>query len=640
MASAIDIARLKGRLAAVLEKGAAAARGRVVALARGAPAAYARLCDFAGFRAGPRAIFRRVCRQCESVRARLTRRRRRVRSLIWWLWRRSGRAQDSRRHLSPILLRILAVNVTALAILVGSLLYLGRYQDRIVSGDLDALLLQARITASAVAEGAVVISENDRSILSPLLARLMVRRLAQTTGTRTRLYDPDSMLLADSRVLIGNEGEVLVENIDGAGMPRSLGARLLGYVFDVIDLIPERTKYPAFVPQAERRGSPRNIVQQAMQGTNGTEAWTLPEGGLVLEAAVPVQHYRQVLGAIMLSRTGVGIENAIRAVRMDILRIFVFTLMITIALSLYLARAIARPIRLLAAAAEGLRHGQMRIVGLAGTASLLDRERIPDLTARNDEIGDLSGALRDLTAALAKRMGAIENFAADVAHEIKNPLTSLKSAVETAERVKDPAAQRRLMLVIRDDVDRLDRLLSDISNASRLDAELGRAAAEPVDLVRLLGMLADFYNAPENAAESGVAAAVRFEPGRDKLVVKGVEIRLVQVFRNLIDNALSFSPPGGTVTMTAVREGRMVRVAVEDKGPGIPDNKLEAIFDRFYSERPKAEKFGTHSGLGLSISKQIIEAHHGILRAENVRDGAGAITGSRFVVRLPGAEQG
>jgi two-component system sensor histidine kinase ChvG len=255
------------------------------------------------------------------------------------------------------------------------------------------------------------------------------------------------------------------------------------------------------------------------------------------------------------------------------------------------------------------------------------------MTGRHDEIGDLSGALRDLTAALARRIGDIENFAADVAHELKNPLTSLRSAVETVERVQDPAARQKLMLIIRDDVDRMTRLISDISNASRLDAELGRAELEPIDLTKKLVQLEDYYrlNALKTGSRERVVARISSEP----MHTLGVKSRLVQVFQNLIDNALSFSPPDKEVTVSTARSGRRIQVIVEDNGPGIPDNKLEAIFDRFYSERPKDEKFGTHSGLGLSISKQIVEAHRGRIWAENRRDNEGRVIGARFVVQLP-----
>jgi two-component system sensor histidine kinase ChvG len=559
------------------------------------------------------------------------------RSNTWWLWRSA--AQDGKRpQFSPIVLRILAVNVMALAILVGSLLYLGRYQDRIVATELDSLLLQSRIIASAVAEGAVVIDAEDRNVLSPLLARLMVRRLAETTDIRTRLFDTEDTLLADSRMLLRNgKGKPQIERLPSLHEKRSWSERAVSGVFDFLDVIHERHEYPQYQEQESTRGNSYDVVTRAAKGEMATQVWRAPEGGLTLAAAVPVQHYKQVLGAVMMSRSDDNIDKAITTVRIDILKIFGITLMITVLLSLYLARAIARPIRLLALAAEGLRHGQMQIVGLAGTAKLLHPDAIPDLTGRKDEIGDLSGALRDLTAALAQRIGAIENFAADVAHEIKNPLTSLRSAVETTERVTDPAARMKLMAVIRDDVDRLDRLISDISNASRLDAELSRDEAVPIDIGRTLAVLIDLYR--HEAHEEASSAEVVLIPLKERLTVVGVEMRLAQVLQNLIDNALSFSPAEGKVTLSAKRDGRFVLVLVEDDGPGIPDNKLAAIFDRFYSERPRAEKFGTHSGLGLSISKQIVEAHRGTIRAENRRNAEGAIIGARFIVQLPSAEE-
>jgi two-component system, OmpR family, sensor histidine kinase ChvG len=233
-----------------------------------------------------------------------------------------------------------------------------------------------------------------------------------------------------------------------------------------------------------------------------------------------------------------------------------------------------------------------------------------------------------MTAGLWNRIDAIERFAADVSHEIKNPLTSLRSAVETTARVTDPVQQRRLMAIILEDVQRLDRLITDLSDASRLDAELQRAESGSVDIGRMLGMLADLYRT--TLEDSGIKVTLSLPPG-SSLTVPGIEDRLVQVFRNLIGNAISFSPPGGSITLRARREGAWVIATVEDDGPGIPAGKLDAIFERFYTERPAGEKFGTHSGLGLSISKQIITAHRGEVFAEN-REGR---PGARFTVKIP-----
>jgi two-component system sensor histidine kinase ChvG len=234
---------------------------------------------------------------------------------------------------------------------------------------------------------------------------------------------------------------------------------------------------------------------------------------------------------------------------------------------------------------------------------------------------------------LARRISDIENFAADVSHELKNPLTSLRSAVETVERVTDPAARQKLMLIIRDDVDRMTRLITDISSASRLDAELGRANPEVIDIAQKLERIGEHYRTCES--KSGARAQVIVPVSTEALRVMAIPGRLLQVFQNLIDNALSFSPPDKPVVITTSKVGRQIQVRIEDSGPGIPENKLEAIFDRFYSERPRSEKFGMHSGLGLSISKQIVETHRGRIWAENRKDEQGNIIGARFVVQIP-----
>jgi two-component system sensor histidine kinase ChvG len=343
---------------------------------------------------------------------------------------------------------------------------------------------------------------------------------------------------------------------------------------------------------------------------------------MVLNVAVPVQRYRQVLGALLLSSDGADIQATVRSVRFDILEVFGVALGITVLLSFYLARTIAQPIHRLADAAERVRRGHGRQID------------IPDFSTRRDEIGDLSGALRDMTSALWQRMDAIERFAADVAHEIKNPLTSLRSAVETVARLEDPEQRRRLLGIILEDVERLNRLITDISDASRLDAELSRAEMERVDIGEMLITLAEMHEA--TAADDTPPLKLEIA-AHQRLIVRGIEGRLVQIWRNLISNAMSFSPPGGNIRITALREGKRVRVTISDEGPGIPPGKLTAIFERFYTERPAGEKFGVHSGLGLSISKQIVEAHGGRIVAENREGEDGRILGALFTVTLPAA---
>jgi two-component system sensor histidine kinase ChvG len=334
---------------------------------------------------------------------------------------------------------------------------------------------------------------------------------------------------------------------------------------------------------------------------------------------MPVQRYRQVVGALSVSRSSQAIDEAVRSVRLDILAVFACAFGVTVLLSIYLAGTIARPIRRLALAAEHVRVGRARAT-------------IPDFAHRGDEIGDLSRALREMTEALSQRLEAIERFAADVAHEIKNPLTSLRSAIETVARISDPAQQRRLMGLVLEDIQRLDRLISDIASASRLDAELARAEPASVDVAKLLDALVEVQQATGAAGQPTLSLEADARAG---LMITGIDDRLVQVFRNLIANAVSFSPPDGTIRIVAVRLGPTVRISIEDEGPGIPPGTEQAIFERFYTERPKTEKFGLHSGLGLSISKQIVEAHGGSIRAENRVEADGTVRGARFIVQFP-----
>jgi two-component system, OmpR family, sensor histidine kinase ChvG len=525
-----------------------------------------------------------------------------------------------RRPVSPLTGRILAVNVLALAILAGGFLYLGKYQASLIDQKIESLKTQAKIFAAALGEGAVLDAANDHQLLLPDLARQMMRRLVEPTKTRARLFDVKGDLIADSRVL-REPGAVEVRALpppDAEGL--LMRAADLVYSW-VVGRFPHRGKYPVYRENAVTRASDYAEVEEALRGDVGTairrDAST---DGLVFSVAVPVQRFKEVLGAVMLSTSSREIQNELRNVRLELLRIFGVALLVTVLLSVYLAGTIARPIRRLAAAAERARGRRARV-------------EIPDFTGRGDEIGDLSGSLREMTDAVWQRMSAIEHFAADVAHEIKNPLSSLRSAVETATRIEDPATQKRLMAIILDDVERLDRLITDISDASRLDAELSRIELAPVDIAAMLGALVEIHQATRAAHRPNLILELP-ERGRE-LIVPAIESRLSQVFRNVIANAASFSPSGGEIRLRAKHDGRAVLIAVEDQGPGIPDDKLTAIFDRFYSERPVGEKFGTHSGLGLSISKQIVEAHRGLIWAENRKDADGTVIGARFCIRLP-----
>ena len=537
------------------------------------------------------------------------------------------------RLLSPLTRRILTVNILPLAILVAGILYLDEYREGLIVAELAALETQADIFAGALGEGAIGTRADGAQFVLPNVARPMLRRLTAPTRTRARVFNDDGTEVADSLFLAGQGGAVQVEALpppDNSDVPTSA----VNGIYDLfVALLPESERLPAFPRNLPLRASDLPIAAAALNGDIGTARWAQDGGGLLLGATAPVQRFKQVLGAVLLTVSSDDIDAAVKAIRFDILKVFAIVLALTVMLSLYLASAIARPVRRLAAAADRVRHGH-------GEA-----DEIPDFTHRRDEIGDLSASLRDMTEALWQRIEANESFAADVAHEIKNPLTSLRSAVETVARVGDPEKQAALMDIIQDDVKRLDRLISDISDASRLDAELARGEMESVDLGRLLPALVQVHEtalAPTGIGEGGNDAAARaprvvFRGGGGDCAVLGIEGRLVQVFQNLVSNATSFSPPGGEIVLSLRRDRGDVVIHVDDQGPGIPADSLDSVFERFYSERPEGESFGRHSGLGLSISRQIIEAHGGAIHAENIHDAGGRRLGARFVVRLRAA---
>jgi two-component system sensor histidine kinase ChvG len=542
---------------------------------------------------------------------------------------RKVRRRDGSIARSPLSLRILAVNLIAPILLAGGFLYLDTYEDALTQSTFQALRTEADLIAAAIGEGAINLEVSVEGPvvrathgINPEMSRQMVRRLANLADVRARLFDASGRMVADSRRLVGYGGMVQILDLPPP-QPPTTDWGLFRRLYDtLVPNLGEGDKLPPYTERPNQSAADYGEVTSALnQGETAQAMRARPGRGRMLSVAVPVQYYKQVVGAIMVSRGAESIDSTLFEMRLAIIEIFAFTLALTITLSLYLAGTIARPLVRLAAAADRVRGGKEA-----------RHDAIPDFSNRRDELGDLSEALREMTGALWARMDAIERFAADVAHEIKNPLTSLRSAVETVARIDDPNQQKRLMAVIVDDVQRLDRLITDISDASRLDAELSRAEMGPVSIRPMLEMLAEIHES--EAEERGVKITVSADAA-DPLDILGLESRLVQVIRNLIGNAVSFSPQGGTIAMRAWRTKTKVIITVEDDGPGIPPGKEEDIFKRFYSERPREEKFGTHSGLGLSISKQIVETHGGSIRAENRKDGEGKIAGARFTVELP-----
>jgi two-component system sensor histidine kinase ChvG len=552
--------------------------------------------------------------------------------------RRKARAKRAvrraRKTWSPLTRKILAVNLLALLIPVLGMLYLGPYRESLIEQELDALREQGEIFSGALGEGAIGLLDDGREILNIVPARDLVRRLSAASEVRARFFLADGRLAVDSRRLSGSGEDILVEDLGdpgGAGALAPVVDPVLGWADRLTHWL-DSADYPLYRDRLSPAAEDYPEALAALQGEVATAVRRDAENQLVLSVALPVARYRHVFGSLMLSRDGARVDAAMREVRLTIGMVFLGALVITTLLSLYFAGTIARPLHRLSEAAEKVRHSVGR-----------DAAAIPDLRYRQDEIGDLSGVLREMTQALTQRITAIERFAADVSHEIKNPLTSLKSAIETVQRVENPEHQRELLRIVKEDVERLDRLITDISDASRLDAELGREASEEVDMARMLDVLVGMHRTTRGTgteAESGPKLRLVRET-EGPFTVSGMESRLVQVFRNLIGNAESFSPADGEIVLTIRREGAWVVAQCDDDGPGLPPGKLEAIFSRFYSERPEHEKFGAHSGLGLSICKQIVEAHGGAIHAENrpsahdSRDGRPA--GARFIVRLPAA---
>ena len=528
------------------------------------------------------------------------------------------------RLFSPLTRRILVVNIFPLATLVAGILYLDEYREGLVESELAALETQAQIFAGALGEGAIGTESDGAQFILPGVARRMLRRLTAPTRTRARVFGIKGEGVADSRSVGGLGGDVQVEalpppNIEG------LTANTANFLYDLfVLLLPERDQAAAVPDFTTIAAKEVAVIKAAFDGNVRTVRWEETGNGLILAATAPVQRFKRVLGALLLTAPADEIDVAVRAVRYDILKVFAVVLAVTVLLSLYLAGTIARPVRRLAAGADAVRRGH-------GEA-----ESIPDFRNRKDEIGDLSASLRDMTDALWQRIEANESFAADVAHEIKNPLTSLRSAVETVSRVRDPEKQAALIEIIEDDVKRLDRLISDISDASRLDAELARGQMDRIDLGRVLAALVQVHStAAEGHAAEDRRARLSFQSDDDNYAINGIEGRLVQVFQNLISNAQSFTPPAGEISLSAHRDRNDIVIQVDDQGPGIPVDNLSSIFERFYSERPDGETFGRHSGLGLSISRQIVEAHGGAIHAENLYGDQGKCRGARFVVRLP-----
>ncbi len=538
-----------------------------------------------------------------------------------------ARAQRDKRggviamNRSPLARKIITFNLLAILVLVAGVLFLNPFRDSLVYQRERAIVSEAELISgfleSQFESDLPIDLRNASDQYSSLLRGL-------------KLSSPASLFVFDA------SGDLL-GSVDHAGQPDAFAALQPGERSTMMTDALDRTWSVVATVFGRDMGRPevqtdnatlvKGLIAQTLANGNQVRTSTDLHGNTIFTVATPIEHQGQAIGAVALASAAGEIDALVQAEREQILQMFVIAILVSVGLSLVLASTIANPLSDLAAAAEIGREKNARKFSPS-------RVRIPDLTARPDEIGRLSGALRGMVTALYDRIDANEQFAADVAHEIKNPLASLRSAVASLRVTPREDHRTKLLDVIEHDTRRLDRLVSDISNASRLDSELVKEDEEPFDLLTMIGNLAEYLG--EEAREKGVEFIT--DMPSEPIVIEGLESRLAQVFVNLLTNAISFCDDGDAIRVWVRKRENRVLVVVEDTGPGIPEQALTKIFNRFYTERP-VDHFGNNSGLGLAISKQIVEAHGGVIWAENIRPTDADVTseplGARFVVGLP-----
>ena len=557
----------------------------------------------------------------------------------FWSWAKPGSLAS----------RIALINILGLIILSGGILYFNQFRQSLINARLESLMVQGQIIGAAIAGSAtadtssIVINPDKLDELgnpdspdlgqsgldfpiTPDTAGPVLHRLLANTTIRGQIIDNGGNMVVDTSFLYGGS-DIIQTNISPPvavtwkSRFEDLTNRLGDWFFS--------HDYPSHEDYGLDGNQGRSEISAALNGATVSVVRLNMVREIIVLVAVPIQRFHAVQGALVLSTQGGEIDNVLRGERRIVYMTFVFTALVALLLSALLARTIARPIRRLSAAADRVRRGINH-----------SRVEIPDFTSRSDEIGQLSGSLRHMTQALYNRIAAIEAFAADVAHELKNPLTSLRSAVETLHYAKTEDQKGKLIEIVIHDVQRMDRLISDISDASRLDAELARAEVHPIDFSKLVENIAAHANETAKEGAAKVEVHVQDPKGKaDAYLVLGHDSRLGQVLRNLIDNGRSFTAAGSALQIKLRRVGDEVEARIEDHGPGIAPENLERIFERFYTDRPN-QSFGRNSGLGLAISRQVVEAHKGRIWAENRLgkppvSGERPVNGARFVIRLP-----
>ncbi len=554
---------------------------------------------------------------------------------------------------ASLLRRILVSNLIGFFVLLLGILYLGWYHTWLIDAKVDALKIQGKIIADAIASKAKVERErivfdanelpdqrnSSRSYrddgfaalelsISPEEVTPILRKLIQSTNTRARIYARDGTLIVDTarslrrwRAALRNEP---TENTGKAPSTQNFWTRLTRYLFD--------EPLPVYQEIGSANGTAYAEVRQALEGNQRSMLLLNDKGEQIVSLAVPIRRFKTVQGVLLLSTRPGEIDEILSEERSVILTLAAIALFASIVTSLLLARTVAGPMRRLSEAAEQASH------------NIAARTQLPEYANRSDEVGQMAAAFRSMTKALYRRIEASEKFAADVAHELKNPLTAARSIAESLSLAKNEEERRHLVEQIQNELNRLNRLITDVSNASRLDAELARQEMRPVDITTVLRGVVTIFRDILGDDQRQIRLVIEDAPLEGAYIVSSDEGRIGQVLTNLVDNAISFSPKTGTVTVRARSTPPHMEIYVEDEGPGIPEDRLEVIFDRFYTDRPDTEATeGKNSGLGLSISREIIRAHGGQISAESrFEDGSGpddAPLGARFVVKLPLAGQ-
>jgi len=562
------------------------------------------------------------------------------------LVRRVQRVRPFRSASASLTRRILIANLVGLLVMIGGIYYLSHYQTWLVEAKKESLRTQGELIAAAIASDARIEQGNieinldkanrpDKArvpyrddgfsslqlSIRPERATPILRRLIQHTKNRARIYGRDGTLIVDTATLL-TKGQLArpAAGVEQTSKPKNFWTRLTAVLID--------KHLPVYKEIGNAKGTSYPEVRAALEGTATPLLLLDKDGEQIVSMAVPIRRANTVLGALLLSTRPGDIEKSLNEERWRIALLAVIALIATLVSSLLLARTVAEPIRRLSDAADEV------------SRNINARAHLPNYADRNDEVGQLSRAFTSMTAALYRRIESSESFAADVAHELKNPLTAARSTAESLVYAKTPEQRDELVRQIQNELKRLNRLITDVSNASRLDAELARQAMVPTLITDVVDSVAKIFR--DILCEDGRSVRVAVDPAVDSqtLKVTGHEGRLGQVITNLVDNAVSFSPSDGVVVLTVKQTAQHVEITIDDEGPGIPEDRLTIIFDRFYTDRPQSEALrGKNSGLGLSISREIVHAHGGEVWAENRRAPGSAPdsrpVGARFVVRLP-----